>query len=79
MVSGSTHLIIDIPVGSTAKVRHMRQALALRKLFEFVGDQLNIHLEVMITDGRQPRPALIQVYLWQSHNLAHHAHRDQIR
>ncbi len=37
----------------TAKVRHMRQALALRKLFEFVGDQLNIHLEVMITDGRQ--------------------------
>lgn len=32
----------------------MRQALALRKLFEFVGDQLNIHLEVMITDGRQP-------------------------
>jgi thymidine phosphorylase len=32
----------------------MRQALALRKLFEFVGDRLNIHLEVMITDGRQP-------------------------
>jgi thymidine phosphorylase len=32
----------------------MRQALALRKLFEFVGDRLDIHLEVMITDGRQP-------------------------
>jgi thymidine phosphorylase len=32
----------------------MRQALALRKLFEYVGDQLNIHLEVVITDGRQP-------------------------
>ncbi len=32
----------------------MNQALALRKLFEFVGDRLNIHLEVMITDGRQP-------------------------
>jgi len=54
LAAGSTHLIIDIPVGPTAKVRHMRQALALRKLFEFVGDQLNIHLEVMITDGRQP-------------------------
>ena len=26
----------------------------MRKLFEFVGDRLNIHLEVMITDGRQP-------------------------
>ena len=54
LAAGSTHLIIDIPVGPTAKVRLMRQALALRKLFEFVGDQLNIHLEVMITDGRQP-------------------------
>ncbi|MCF7971499.1 MAG: thymidine phosphorylase family protein [Methylococcaceae bacterium] len=54
LAAGSTHLIIDIPVGPTAKVRHMGQALALRKLFEFVGDHLNIHLEVMITDGRQP-------------------------
>ncbi len=54
LAAGSTHLIVDIPVGPTAKVRHMRQALALRKLFEFVGDRLNLHLEVMITDGRQP-------------------------
>ena len=45
LAAGSTHLILDIPVGPTAKVRHMRQALALRKLFEFVGDRLNIHLE----------------------------------
>lgn len=54
LAAGSTHLLIDIPVGPTAKVRHMRQALALRKLFEFVGDNMNIHLEVVITDGRQP-------------------------
>ncbi|MDH5301733.1 MAG: thymidine phosphorylase family protein [Gammaproteobacteria bacterium] len=54
LAAGSTHLLIDIPVGPTAKVRHMRQALALRKLFEYVGDELNIHLEVVITDGRQP-------------------------
>lgn len=54
LAAGSTHLLIDIPVGPTAKVRHMRQALALRKLFEFVGDLLNLHLEVVITDGRQP-------------------------
>lgn len=54
LAAGSTHLLIDIPVGPTAKMRHMREALALRKLFEFVGDQLNIHLEVVITDGRQP-------------------------
>jgi len=54
LAAGSNHLLIDIPVGPTAKVRHMREALALRKLFEFVGDRLNIHLEVVITDGRQP-------------------------
>jgi thymidine phosphorylase len=52
--AGSTHLLIDIPVGPTAKVRQMRQAQRLRKLFEYVGDQLDIHLEVIITDGRQP-------------------------
>ncbi len=52
--AGSTHLVIDIPVGPTAKVRHMRHAQRLRKLFEFVGDQLGITLEVIITDGRQP-------------------------
>ena len=52
--AGSTHLLIDIPVGSTAKVRHMHDALRLRKLFEYVSDRMNIHLEVIITDGSQP-------------------------
>jgi thymidine phosphorylase len=52
--AGATHLLIDIPVGPSAKVRHMRQAQRLRKLFEFVGDQFAIQLEVIITDGRQP-------------------------
>ncbi len=54
LAAGSTHLLIDIPVGPTAKVRSMRQALALRKLFEFVADRMDLHLEVVITDGRQP-------------------------
>ena len=54
LAAGSTHLLIDIPVGPTAKVRHMREALQLRKLFEFTGDRLGIHLEVIITDGSQP-------------------------
>jgi thymidine phosphorylase len=54
LAAGSTHLLIDIPVGPTAKVRHMGQALQLRKLFEYIGDQLGLQLEVIITDGRQP-------------------------
>ena len=54
VAAGSTHLLIDIPVGPTAKVRHMREAQRLRKLFEFAGGELGIHLEVVVTDGRQP-------------------------
>lgn len=52
--AGSTHLIIDIPMGPTAKVRTHADAIRLRKLFEFVGDQLGLTLNVEITDGTQP-------------------------
>ena len=54
LAAGSTHLLLDIPVGPTAKVRHMREAMQLRKLFEYVGDHMGLHLEAIITDGRQP-------------------------
>ncbi len=54
LAAGSTHLLIDIPVGPTAKVRSSQEALALRKLFEYVGDSLGMHLEVLLTDGSQP-------------------------
>ncbi len=54
LAAGSTHLLLDIPVGPSAKVRHMREALQLRKLFEYIGDRMGLHLEVIITDGSQP-------------------------
>ncbi len=54
LAAGATHLLIDIPVAPTAKVRHMNQALRLRKMFEYLGDRLGLHLEVVITDGSQP-------------------------
>ena len=54
VAAGATHLLIDIPIGPTAKVRDRNSALALRKLFEYVGDQLGLVLEVVFTDGRQP-------------------------
>lgn len=54
IAAGSTHLLIDIPVGPTAKVRTQTEALKLRKLFEYVGDRSDLQLEVIITDGRQP-------------------------
>jgi thymidine phosphorylase len=54
LAAGATHLLVDIPMGPTAKVRSQLEAFRLRKLFEYVGDRVGLHLEVIITDGRQP-------------------------
>lgn len=54
VAAGSTHLVLDIPLGPTAKVRHMDDAQRLKKLFEYVGRRLGLTLDVVITDGRQP-------------------------
>ncbi|WP_455232532.1 thymidine phosphorylase family protein [Geopseudomonas aromaticivorans] len=54
LAAGSTHLVLDIPVGPTAKVRSMPEAQRLRKLFEFVAARMGLTLDVVITDGRQP-------------------------
>jgi thymidine phosphorylase len=54
LAAGSTHLLIDLPVGPTAKLTSGAEAMRLRKLFEFVGDHFGISVEVITTDGRQP-------------------------
>jgi thymidine phosphorylase len=54
LAAGATHLLIDIPMGPTAKVRSQADALRLRKLFEFVGDRVGLQLDVIVTDGHQP-------------------------
>ena len=54
IAAGSTHLVLDIPIGPTAKVRSMPEAQKLRRLFEYVARRLDLSLDVVITDGRQP-------------------------
>jgi thymidine phosphorylase len=54
IAAGSTHLLIDLPVGPAAKLPNALEAMRLRKLFEFVGDHFGIAVEVVTTDGRQP-------------------------
>ena len=54
IAAGSTHLLIDIPVGDSAKIHTNQEALKLRKLFEYIGDLFALHIEVVITDGSQP-------------------------
>ena len=54
LAAGSTHLLLDLPVGPSAKLTNAMDAMRLRKLFEFVGDHFGISVEVVTTVGRQP-------------------------
>jgi thymidine phosphorylase len=54
LAAGSTHLVLDLPVGPTAKLRDRERFVRLRKLFEYVSDQIGINTTVLATDGSQP-------------------------
>lgn len=52
--AGSSHVIIDIPVGETAKVRSSEMAQQLKEHMETVGTTVGLKVKVVITDGNQP-------------------------
>lgn len=52
--AGSTHVVIEIPVGQTAKVRTNEEALKLEYYFKAVGAAVGLTVEVLITDGIEP-------------------------
>lgn len=54
IAAGSTHVVIDIPVGDTAKVRSIEDAERLASLFTQVGEVCGIKVRCLITDGSKP-------------------------
>jgi thymidine phosphorylase len=54
IAAGSTHTVIDIPVGPTAKVRSAQAAESLRQRLEAAGAALGLHIKVHVSDGSQP-------------------------
>lgn len=54
IAAGSTHVLIDIPVGATAKVRSPQAAQHIAYHFEKVGEALGVKVRTLITDGSQP-------------------------
>jgi thymidine phosphorylase len=54
IAAGSTHAVIDIPVGPTAKVRSKEQADHLEHLFNQVAFANGLNLKVLRTDGQAP-------------------------
>lgn len=51
---GITHLVLDIPVGPTSRIKSTTEAVYIRKLVEYVGDMLSINVDAVITDGSEP-------------------------
>lgn len=54
MAAGSTHILIDIPVGPTAKIRSKEEAHVLKTHFMGVAKEINLDVEVVETEGIQP-------------------------
>lgn len=54
IAAGSSHVLIDMPVGPTAKVRSMDMAEDLSRYLEQTGEALGIGVRVHISDGSQP-------------------------
>ena len=54
LATGVSHLVLDIPVGPTARIKSTAEALQIRKLAEYVGDMLSMQIDAVITDGSEP-------------------------
>lgn len=54
IAAGSTHIVIDIPVGPTAKVRSEEAGKKLATRLVSVGQQFGLKIRCMQTDGSQP-------------------------
>ncbi|MBI2993821.1 MAG: thymidine phosphorylase family protein [Gammaproteobacteria bacterium] len=52
--AGSTHVIVDLPVGPTAKVRSATAAHYLVNTFRDVGKAIGLKVDTIVTDGSQP-------------------------
>ena len=54
IAAGATHLVLDLPVGPTAKVRSDRAARSLAESMDAVARDFGLQLRALATDGTQP-------------------------
>lgn len=54
IAAGSTHIVIDMPIGTTAKVRSIEHAEYLKKFLKLIAKEFGIELKVIFSDGSQP-------------------------
>lgn len=54
LAAGSTHVVVDIPFGSTAKMRDYGAALALKNRLEEIGQRMQLRVRCLLTKGDEP-------------------------
>jgi len=52
--AGATHVLIDIPVGRSAKVKSTGEAALLGELFEFVAAAIGLEVDIVVTEATGP-------------------------
>jgi len=54
IAAGSTHVVIDMPIGTTAKVRSIERAEYLKRFLEMTATEFGIEIKIVFSDGSQP-------------------------
>lgn len=54
IAAGSSHILLDIPIGATAKVRSIETANLLKDYLETIGKELGVMVKAIFTDGSSP-------------------------
>ncbi len=67
---GSKYVVIDLPVGQSAKIKEKGYAMKMAKMFVQVGKEIGIEIEAVVTNGDEPSglafgPALEAKYVME--------------
>ncbi len=54
IAAGSTHILIDIPIGETAKIRSYERAESLKSILNKVAKHFSVNLKIVFTEGNYP-------------------------
>ncbi len=54
MAMGSSHIVLDIPMGRNVKINSMADAQRLANDFIEIGNRMGMHIECAVTEGEQP-------------------------
>lgn len=54
VAAGATHVVLDVPVGSTAKIRSREEAETLGHRLKTTAARFGLASDIVISDGRQP-------------------------